>query len=49
MSLDKVKISIIMPVYNAETYLRQTLQSLMQQTYKGFEVICVNDTLEIQP
>ena len=36
-------ISIIMPVYNTEEYLDECLQSILNQTYQKFEVICVND------
>ena len=36
-------ISVIIPVYNAEMYLQKCLDSIRQQTYKDFEVICVND------
>lgn len=38
-----VKISIVIPVYNAEKYLRQCLDSLIGQTLKNIEIICVND------
>ena len=38
-----VKISIIIPVYNVEKYLRQCLDSLIGQTLKNIEIICVND------
>lgn len=38
-----MKISIIIPVYNVEDYLRDCLNSLLAQTYTDFEVICVND------
>lgn len=37
------KISIIIPVYNVERYLERCLQSVIDQTYSNFEVICVND------
>jgi len=37
------KISVILPVYNAEKYLRSTLESLLLQTFEDFEVIAVND------
>ena len=37
------KISIIVPVYNVERYLRKCLDSLINQTYKNIEIICVND------
>ncbi len=36
-------ISIIIPVYNAEKYLRQCLDSIINQTYTNFEVLLVND------
>lgn len=36
-------ISIVIPVYNAEKYLEQCLNSIKDQTYKNFEVILVND------
>jgi len=37
------KISIIIPVYNVEQYLRQCLDSIVNQTYNNLEIICVND------
>ena len=36
-------ISIIVPVYNLETYIQHTLDSLFAQTHKALEVIAVND------
>lgn len=36
-------ISIVIPIYNAEKYLEQCLNSIKNQTYKNFEVILVND------
>lgn len=38
-----VAISIVIPVYNIEKYLKECLDSLVNQTFKDFEVICVND------
>lgn len=40
---DMTEISIIMPLYNAEKYLSECLDSVMNQTFKEFEVICVDD------
>ena len=37
------KISIIIPCYNAEKYLPKCLDSLINQTLKDIEIICVND------
>ena len=36
-------ISIVVPIYNVEDYLRQCLDSIQNQTYKKFECIMVND------
>ena len=36
-------INIIVPVYNTATYLPQCLDSLVNQTYRDIEIICVND------
>ncbi len=38
-----MKFSIVIPVYNAEKYLSQTLQSIRNQTHEDFEVIMVDD------
>lgn len=37
------KISIVVPVYNVEKYLGKCLDSLLNQTIKDYEIICVND------
>ncbi len=37
------KVSIIIPVYNREKYLRKCLDSVVSQTLKDIEIICVND------
>lgn len=37
------KISVIIPCYNAEKYLEKCLDSVVNQTYKNLEIICVND------
>lgn len=38
-----IKISVIIPVYNAEKYLCACLDSLILQTFKEFEILCIDD------
>jgi glycosyltransferase involved in cell wall biosynthesis len=38
-----IKVSVIIPVYNAQKYLRECLDSVTAQTLKDIEIICVND------
>ena len=37
------KISIIVPIYNVNLYLKECLNSIKNQTFKNIEIICVND------
>lgn len=39
----KVGISVLMPVYNGEFFLEETLNSLINQSFENFEVICIDD------
>jgi glycosyltransferase involved in cell wall biosynthesis len=41
--LKNIKVSVIVPVYNVEPYLRRCLDSLINQTLKDIEIICIND------
>lgn len=36
-------ISIVIPMYNVEKYIKKCIESVLAQTYKNFEVICVDD------
>ncbi len=37
------KVSIVVPIYNVEKYLKDCLESLINQTFKDIEIICVDD------
>ena len=37
------KVSVIIPVYNVEKYLRECLDSVINQTLSDIEIICIND------
>jgi glycosyltransferase involved in cell wall biosynthesis len=37
------KVSVVMPVYNAEKYIAETIESILSQTFEDFEFIIVND------
>lgn len=39
----KSKVSIIIPVHNSEMYLKKCLESVLNQTYKNIEVICIEN------
>lgn len=41
--MEKQLISVIVPIYNVENYLRQCLDSVLGQTFTNFEVLLVND------
>jgi len=41
--MEKLKISVVVPVYKAETYLRRCLDSLLSQSLEDFEILLVDD------
>ena len=41
--MENIKVSVIVPVYNVEKYLHRCLDSIINQTLKEIEIICVND------
>ena len=38
-----MKVSVVVPVYNTERYLQRCLDSILSQTFKDFEVLCIDD------
>jgi glycosyltransferase involved in cell wall biosynthesis len=43
MGLNNAKVSVVIPVYNVEKYLKQCLESVLNQTYKNLQVVLIND------
>lgn len=41
--IEQIKVSIIIPVYNVEKYIKKCLRSIEEQTYFNFEVLIIND------
>ena len=41
--MDYKKVSVIVPVYNTEKYVEKCIRSILAQTYRNLEVICVDD------
>lgn len=38
-----MKISVVIPIYNGERYIEQTIISILKQPYKDFEILCIDD------
>lgn len=43
MFMENILLSVIMPVYNAETWLDSTIQNILLQSYPYFELLIVDD------
>lgn len=39
----EIKVSVIIPIYNMERYLEESMNSVMNQTMKEIEIVCVDD------
>lgn len=40
--MENIKVSVILPVYNVEKYLKQCLDTIVGQTLKEIEILCVD-------
>ena len=38
-----VKVSVVLPVYNCENFIRQSMDSILEQTFQNFEILVMND------
>jgi len=41
--VDEIKVSVVIPVYNVEEYLSDCLESILEQDFDNYEIICVDD------
>lgn len=41
--INMVKISVVIPIYNCEEYLEESIRSILNQTFKDIEIVCVDD------
>lgn len=41
--MDNIKVSVCVPVYNAQNYISKTLESIIKQTFKEFEIIIIDN------
>src|ERR1700758_2331993 len=43
MQTDRPQITVLMPAYNAGKYIREAIWSVLQQSFKNFELLVIND------
>ena len=43
MEMGKIKVSVVIPIYNVEEYIEECILSVMRQTLREIQIICVND------
>lgn len=43
MNIDSIKVSIVVPVYNADAYLARCLDSILEQTHRNVEIVCIDE------
>lgn len=42
-SMNRPKVTVLMPVYNAKNYVREAVDSILNQTFRNFELLIIND------
>ena len=47
MKKESPLISVIVPIYNSEKYIRKCIESIINQTYNHLEIILINDGSKI--
>ena len=47
--ISKPLVSVIIPAFNAQDYIAETLDSILAQSYKNVEIIVIDDGLAIRP
>ena len=45
----KYKVSVVIPCYKVEKYIKRCLDSILKQSLDDLEIICVNDVHQITP
>lgn len=41
--MDKVKVTVVVPIYNVQSYLNRCIESIVNQTYKNLEILLIDD------
>lgn len=40
--MDNIKVSVIIPVFNSQKYVKECIESVLHQTLQNFEIICID-------
>lgn len=41
--MDKGKVTVVVPIYNVQSYLNRCIESIVNQTYKSLEILLIDD------